>query len=259
MFKSKTLLGIAVDAKTKKGSAQGVLTGILYLAPHTLSGFQVCPKSSPECRAACLYTAGRGKYTNVQNGRINKTVWFFNERETFMEKLVTEITALAKKAKKNNMIPAVRLNGTSDIAWEKIAVKRDGKVFRNLMEAFPDIQFYCYTKILGRKLALGLPNYHLTFSLSEENDHEALQALQQGYNVAVVIDIKPKAEKPATWGGYPAVNGDENDIRFTDPKGGHIVLLTAKGMARKNITGKGFVRFTDGGFKRRELKIKMVA
>jgi hypothetical protein len=176
-----------------------------------------------------------------------------------MTKIVSEIAALAKKAKKNNMVPSIRMNGTSDIAWEKIAVKRDGKVFRNVMEAFPDIQFYDYTKILGRKLALGLPNYHLTFSLSEENDDDAIEALDQGYNVAVVVNIKPKAEKPAMWGGYPAVNGDENDIRFRDPKGGHIVLLTAKGEARKNITGNGFVRLVDGGFKRKQLKLKMIA
>lgn len=257
-IKSKKLLSVSADAKTSKGNKKGVLTGILYLAPHTISGHQVCPKASPGCRAACLYTAGRGGvYNSVQTARINKTKWFFGEHDSFMEKLVADIAALVKKAKKLNMEPAVRLNGTSDIAWEKIACKRDGKVYRNVMEAFPDVQFYDYTKVIGRKYALALPNYHLTFSLSEENDADAIKALSEGYNVAVVMNLSKKDAKPATWGGYPVIDGDETDIRFRDPKGGHIVALTAKGDARK--MDLGFVRKVDGNFNVKSLPIKLVA
>lgn len=257
MFKTKNLLAVSTDAKTTKGNKQGVLTGILYLAPHNLSGYQVCPKASPECRDACLYTAGRGVYNSVQTGRMNKTLWFFQERKTFMEKLVENIIALEKKAKKLKMIPAVRLNGTSDIAWEKIACEVNGKKYRSVIEAFPNIQFYDYTKVLNRKLALSLPNYHLTFSLSEENDAEAVEALKQGYNVAVVLNLKKNDAKPATWGGYPVIDGDETDIRFRDAKGGHIVALTAKGQARK--MGLGFVRDSKGGFNNKSIKIKLAA
>ena len=208
MFKSKNLLAIASDAKTKKGNVKGVMTGILYFAPHTLSGFQVCPKASPECKAACLYTAGRGVYNSVQTGRLNKTKWFFTERDSFMERLVENIESLVNKAKKNKMVPAIRLNGTSDIAWEKIACRRDGKVYQSVMDAFPKVQFYDYTKIIGRKRAIALPNYHLTFSLSEGNDSDALQAIEQGYNVAVVMNLNKNQDKPASWGGYPVVDGD---------------------------------------------------
>lgn len=256
MFKTKNLLAIAADAKTKKGDAQGIMTGIMYFAPHTLSGFQVCPKASIECKAACLYTAGRGVYTAVQTGRLNKTKWFFTERDTFMERLVENIESLIKKAKKNKMIPAIRLNGTSDIAWEKIACKRNGKVYHSVMDAFPELQSYDYTKIIGRKRAIALPNYHLTFSLSENNDAEAVEALKQGYNVAVVMNLKKNEPKPVTWGGYPVVDGDTTDIRFRDPKGGHIVALTAKGQAKKMALG--FVRDSKGGFKL-PIQLKMVA
>ena len=241
MFKTKNLLAVSTDAKTVKGQNKGVLTGILYFAPHTISGFQVCPKASPECRAACLYTAGRGVYTKVQQARINKTKWFFNERDSFMARLVENIESLEKRAKKNKMTPAVRLNGTSDIAWEKIACVYNGKSYRNVMEAFPNVQFYDYTKVIGRKSAIALPNYHLTFSLSEENDSDAMKALAQGYNVAVVLNLKRNQEKPKTWGGFPVINGDETDIRFRDAKGGHIIALTAKGDARKMQVG-GFIR-----------------
>lgn len=255
------VLSISTDAKTVKGESLGVLTGILYLAPHTISGFQVCPKASPQCRDACLYTAGRGIYSKVQKARIAKTLAFFNEREKFMEILVNDIKSLIKKAKKAKMTPAIRLNGTSDIAWEKMACVVDGEKFKNVMVAFPNVQFYDYTKVLGRSYALSLPNYHLTFSLSEENDADAVKALAQGYNVAVVLNIGKNDEKPATWGGYPVINGDETDVRFYDPKGGHIVALTAKGQARKmaNADTNTFVRRVGGKFNKNEVSIKLVA
>lgn len=241
------LLSVSADAKTVKGEKEGVLTGILYLAPHMLSGFQVCPKATQGCIAACLYTAGQGVYSSVQKSRINRTRWFFLERETFMATLVEDIKRLVRKAKKLGMEPAVRLNGTSDLAWEKFTVTVDGVEYRNLMVAFPDVAFYDYSKISGRKAALALPNYHLTFSLAEDNDAEAAAALAEGYNVAVVMRVKRKEEKPATWGGFPVIDGDATDIRFRDPKGGHIVALYPKGQAPKD--GLGFVREKDGGLR----------
>jgi hypothetical protein len=248
MFKPvDSLLSVSKDAKTGKGEKQGVLTGILYLAPHTLSGYQVCPSATEGCISACLYTAGRGIYDNVQSSRLNRTRWFFEDREAFMATLVADIQRLVRKAHKLNMLPAIRLNGTSDIAWEKMRVAVDGVEYRSLIEAFPFVNFYDYTKVLGRKLALSLPNYHLTFSLAESNDFLAVKALDEGYNVAVVMNTKPKEVKPATWGGYPVVDGDKDDVRFYDPKGGgHIVALTAKGAARKDTSG--FVRDKGGGF-----------
>ncbi len=241
------LLSIAADAKTVKGQKKGYLTGVLYLAPHNLSGFQVCPKASEGCKMACLYTAGRGVYTNTQTSRINKTKRFFQERDAFMAELVKNVEALIRKAGRMSLIPVVRLNGTSDIAWEKIKCVRGGKEYASMMEAFPEIQFYDYTKILGRKKALSLPNYSLTFSLSEDNDAEAREALAQGYNVAVVMHVKRKETKPATWGGFPVCDGDETDLRFLDPDGGHIVALFPKGKGRKDTSG--FVREKDAGFK----------
>lgn len=241
------LLSVSADAKTVKGESQGVITGILYLAPHTLSGFQVCPKATAGCIAACLYTAGQGVYSNVQKSRMNRTRWFFMERDTFMETLVADIERLVRKATKLGMEPAVRLNGTSDIGWEKIRAIRNGVEYRNLMEAFPEVCYYDYTKISGRTAALALPNYHLTFSLAEDNDAEAAKALREGYNVAVVMRAKRKETKPATWGGFPVIDGDADDIRYRDPKGGHIVALFPKGKATKDDAG--FVRAKDGGLR----------
>ncbi len=61
--------------------------------------------------------------------------------------------------------------------------------------------------------------------------------------MAVVMNVGRSEAKPATWNGYPVVNGDETDLRFTDPQGGHIIGLFPKGKARKDTTG--FVRSID--------------
>ena len=243
----KHLLAISADAKTIKGNKLGVMTGVMYLAPHDLSGFQVCPKASEGCKLACLYTAGRGIYTNCQNARINKTKWFFLDRDGFMERLVLDIKWLIGKGNRNNMMPAVRLNGTSDIAWEKIACVKDGVKYASIMEAFPEVQFYDYTKILNRQKAVRLQNYHLTFSLSESNDKDAQKALAQGYNLAVVLRLGRNEKKPKTWSGYPVINGDETDVRFMDKKHGHVVGLFPKGRGRYDTSG--FVRDVDSQLK----------
>ena len=253
--KSKQLIVASKDAKTVKGEKLNILTGVMYFAPSDVSTFQVCPKASAGCKAACLYTAGHGRFNNVQQGRINKTLWFFQERDTFMAQLVKDVLRIENKAIKLGKIPAIRLNGTSDIAWEKIKVMRDGTEFRNIMLAFPNIQFYDYTKIIGRKSAIALPNYHLTFSLAEDNDSEALQAIKSGYNVAVVMNLKKTAEKPSNWSGFPVINGDDTDVRFLDAKGGHIVALTAKGDALKDTSG--FVRDSKSGFKIPKMELKI--
>ena len=245
MKSAPKLLSIAADAKTIKGEKKGYLTGVMYLAPYTLSGFQVCPNASDGCKAACLYTAGRGIYSNTQNARIARTKRFFADKTAFMAQLVSEVEGLIRKAGREKLIPVVRLNGTSDLPWEKIKCERNGVEYASIMEAFPNVTFYDYSKILGRTKALALPNYHLTFSLAEDNDKRAVEALKQGYNVAAVLRVGRNEAKPATWGGYPVYDGDETDLRFLDPTG-HIIALFPKGKGRKDTSG--FVREVNSGF-----------
>ena len=60
MFSIKlNLLSVGTNAKTSKGDDENTLTAILYLAPNTISGYNVCPNASPGCIASCLFTAGR--------------------------------------------------------------------------------------------------------------------------------------------------------------------------------------------------------
>jgi hypothetical protein len=234
------------NPKVLKGMKQGYNTYILHLAPANVSGYETCPKRTAGCTAACLNTAGRGgmfkkgESTNViQEARKRKTLFFFEERTGFMEWLVKDIELAIKQSIKKNLIPVFRLNGTSDLAWEKYEVIRNGKMYRNIFSAFPDVQFYDYTKILGRKVQ-NIANYHLTFSAADGNDADVRKAIKQGYNVATVFGIKKSLSMPDEYMGLPVFNGDDSDLRFLDPEG-VVVGLYAKGKAKKDTSG--FVKF----------------
>jgi len=221
------------NPKLLKGQKKGYLSSVLHLAPADLSGKNTCPKATAGCKAACLNTAGRGgifkkgESTNViQQARIRKTKMFFEDRRAFLNELTVEIVKTIKSAEKKNLIPVFRLNGTSDIAWEKYEVA-NGK---NIFQMFPDVQFYDYTKIVGRKVK-HIPNYHLTFSKADGNDMDVRLAASNGMNVAAVFH-----KLPETYIGRPVINGDETDLRFLDPKG-VIVGLKAKGKAKKDTSG----------------------
>jgi hypothetical protein len=213
------------NAKTTKGEALGYLTGILYMAPtNTVSGINTCPMASQGCKKACLYSAGRGRFSNVQQARIKKTELFRDNKVEFFSKLIKSIDALTRKAKRENLIPCIRLNGTSDIQWEKIKVKDDKSIF----ELYPHIQFYDYTKIPNR---ITPDNYHLTFSRSETNESVAIEQLGKGYNVAAVFQ-----EVPSAYRSFEVIVGDDHDLRFLDKKG-VIVGLFNKGDAKKDLSG----------------------
>ena len=230
------------NPKILKGTKQGYNTYILHLAPANVSGYETCAKRTAGCTAACLNTAGRGgmfkkgESTNViQEARKRKTRMFFENRADFMLQLFLDIKKAIKQSDKLGLIPVFRLNGTSDLAWEKYEVQ-DGK---NIFQMFPDVQFYDYTKILGRKVK-NIPNYHLTFSAADGNDADVYRAIAEGLNVATVFGLKKTEAMPETYNGRPVFNGDDSDLRFLDPKG-VIVGLYAKGKAKKDTSG--FVKY----------------
>jgi hypothetical protein len=236
--KRNSLLGVS-NAKTSKGEEIGVMTGILYLAPHTIAGRNVCPFASIGCTIACLYKAGRGMFNSVQKARIAKTKLFHFSPRAFVEMLAIDIATLVKKAEKAGMIAAVRLNGTSDLPWENLK----GELGISLMERFPQVTFYDYTKNPSRAIAYGLgklpSNYHVTFSRSESNASAVLSVIDTTCNVAAVFDTKKGEPLPSTWAGREVIDGDITDVRFWD-KSGVIVGLRAKGKSGK-ADESGFV------------------
>jgi len=234
-IRSKKLLAIDTNAKTVKGQKYGFMTGILYMAPHTISGFNTCPMANiAACDKACLYTAGRGAFNSVQQSRIDKALWFHTERETFLVQVIRDIQKLIRKAAAAGMTPLVRLNGTSDIRFENIPVTHKGKQYDNLMSLFPDVQFYDYTKLSNRK---NIPaNYDLTFSYSGTPAYQKFVNIAREAGMRIAVVFRNAADIPASFLGMECIGGDDSDIRHLEPQG-VVVALYAKGQAKNDYTG----------------------
>jgi len=220
-------LAIGSNAKTIKSDKGGeYLTAILYLRPDD----DLCPMSRlARCQGPCLNLAGRGAFSNVQKARAAKSAAYKRDPVAFVDAIADDVRAALRKAAKLGVELAVRLNGTSDIAWEHMR----GSDGRTLFEVFPDVQFYDYTKLPGRKVPA---NYHLTVSYSGANPAYARKALAQPRSVAVVFSTPRGAALPIHWAGRPVIDGDLTDLRFQDPVG-VIVGLRAKGPARADTSG----------------------
>lgn len=251
-MKTLPLLTIG-NPKTQKGVALGYLTAILHLSPERSAGVgNVCPFASAGCIATCLNTAGRGgifkkgETTNViQNARQRKTREFFQSRFMFVAQLHSEIAKFSRTAERKGLLPAIRLNGTSDLRFDVFA--------RQLFADFPKVNFYDYTKDLGkvRDFISGKTpsNYHVTFSRSETTAVATLNdILRAGVSVAVPYRGSmaglPEALNLAPDAWTYVVDGDASDLRFLDTPGS-IVALSAKGKAKRDMSG--FVVTVRGG------------
>lgn len=214
------------NAKTSKNE---IKTFILYIAPFNQNnkGINLCPKASKGCAAACLFSAGRGKFSNVKQSRINKANLYVNDKETFLNLLGYEIQKEIYKAIKGSYKIAFRLNGTSDLDF--IGMLKSKNIFDYSLTP-SNVIFYDYTKILGKCIKYkNDKKYILTFSRSESNENEFLKALEQNITTSVVFgNYIPKEYK-----GKTVIDGDESDIVMLKSKG-YILGLKAKGDAKKD-------------------------
>ena len=209
---------------SKSNKLKKDLSYVLHLAPSKLSGFNTCPSASLGCIKACLNTSGHGSYSSTQASRVRKTRLMFKYKPLFGLLLYAEIDKLLRSATRKGLGLSLRLNGTSDIQWER--------VYPWVFTLFPSVQFYDYTKISERLGDTRIPsNYHLTLSRTESNDQACIDALNRGFNVAVVF-----SSLPDTWKGFPVLDGTVDDRRYVDPKG-HIVGLLPLAKALKDSSG----------------------
>ena len=102
----------------------------------------------------CLNESGRGVWANVQAARQRRAAIFEDDRQEFKRLLWKDLAALCRKADRNGNQAACRLNGTSDLQWERI--------YPTLFTEFDEIRWYDYTKLPKRVVPA---NYHLTYSL----------------------------------------------------------------------------------------------
>jgi len=230
--------GIATSAKISHSQEYShQYTYGLYLAPASLSGYNVCSHSTPECRMGCLNTSGRAGIEEfagtsiIKDARIKKTKLFYEQPQFFMAWLMAEIEAGQRKAKKDGYYFSVRLNCTSDIDWQNVKIND-----KSIFETYPEIQFYDYTKNANK--FFGKPaNYHLTLSYTGRNWGLCEVILKRGHNVAMVFDVKTDAEIPTEFEGYKTVQGDLTDYRVSDAKS-IIVALKWKRIANREAERK---------------------
>lgn len=223
------LSSVSRTVKHKKSKKYGELTLALYLAPAKSSGYEVCPGRTSECTRLCLNESGMNSIVRNDRGdminrsRITKTRLFFEQKEFFMDWLIFEIESAKRKAARMTYTLSIRLNNTSDISPEEFT--RNGK---NILEMYPDLQFYDYTKVASRiALMQKYPNYDVTYSYTGLNLDECQKMLLNNIRVAVVFK-----EVPKQWQGYPVVDGDTYDMRYKDD-GAVVVGLKYKRVRNK--------------------------
>ena len=211
----------APGANTKLSKASPLPIWGLTLAPAGMSGYQMCPWRSTECERACLgVTAGRSRFGNVQQARINKTRYLVEWPLSFWCEVLWDLQTRTRCG--GNF--AFRGNVLSDIPYES--------VFPELL-TIPNV-CYDYTKSVHRAMASlsWQHNYKLTLSYTGHNAEDCVNFLHKGGNVAAVVNVPKKQAMPdeITIGGhkFPLINGDINDARWTDPCG-VVVGLKPKG------------------------------
>lgn len=256
-YEPSSLLGTA-SAKTIKGLKKGFSTYIMYLSPSTLNskGKNLCSGATAGCIESCLFTSGRGSFSMVELARVNKTEFFLHDREKFLDRLVAEIASIELKHSKmtedihnadgsikraKNV--AIRLNGTSDIPWANIKLKKYNN--KNIFELFPNIQFYDYTKVKSQvESARSIKNYHVVFSQSESNILDSLDLFNSGSNFASVFF----PQIPSHFMGLSVYDGDESDLIFTYPTNKVIGLYLKVPRKTRNLVNLFIKKAVESGF-----------
>jgi hypothetical protein len=192
---------------------------------HETIRINVCPFSTPACRAGCVADGGNGRYDRTRAARQLKTRFMLEHPDAFFTLLAYELDqARARYGRKLR----VRLNTFSDIRFEEVVpwlLRSGGR---------QHIRFYDYTKDWGRTPPA---NYRLTLSASERtSDVQVGAAVASGRTVAVVFSTPRTKPLPADWAGVAVIDGDKSDNRQADPAG-VVVGLRAKGRMRGDRSG----------------------
>jgi hypothetical protein len=221
----------------KSGKVSSAPTIVLHLEPVT---YGVCPAAGT-CAALCLHRAGNQLYFDVKlPARARRSYAYQYERALFLQNVVVE----AARARSKGYV-GIRLNGTSDIAWEREMVYLTPHIISWIGKRVPRFRItrpgdysvisvvtalglkpYDYTKRIDRDFDLAAElGYHLTLSWGGKHDDVIFDvAARHNLNVAApVYGIRKKQALPETitvqGRVHEVVDGDVTDWRRDDPVG----------------------------------------
>lgn len=233
----------------KNGKVSNHPTIVLHLEPVR---FGACPAAGT-CAALCLHKAGNPVYLERKlSRRAKRSEAFVNHPEAFLQMLVLE--AARQRAKG---YVGLRLNGTSDIAWERKMVGLDAGLITTVRRFVPTFRIaepgnysviavmtamgfepYDYTKRIDRDWTLAAAfGYHLTLSWGGKHDSVIFDvAAENRLNVAApVYGVKRSQPVPDSITApngkvYGTIDGDVTDWRRGDGWSGspRVVALRLK-------------------------------
>jgi hypothetical protein len=195
--------------------------------------FNLCPKASKGCAAACLSRSGQSGMPTAQRAQAVRTAFLLSHPAAAGLLIGAELrTALRKHGQVN-----LRLNTTSDIRWELVAPDMVAALTAR------GVLLYDYTAWAPADRAESQA-YSLTYSAKESShtsDEYLRTILASGGNVAMPFATRRGDALPQEWNGFAVIDGDKSDERRNDPRG-VVVGLRAKGHEWKRDNSAGFIR-----------------
>jgi hypothetical protein len=195
--------------------------------------FNLCPRASKGCAAACLVFSGQSGMPAAQRAQAVRTAFILSMPAAAGLLIGSEIRRAIKRHGQINL----RLNTTSDIRWEIVSA--------DMVQALADagVLMYDYTAWAPADREAS-SDYSLTYSAKEPShtsDEYLAEILEDGGTVAMPFTTARGEALPATWQGFTVIDGDKSDERRNDPAG-VVVGLRAKGYKWKRDNSAGFIR-----------------
>lgn len=222
------------STKIEAGEGVGVLSAVVYMSPAREAfteleprKWTLCPNAG-SCAVACLgHNSGRMIFDSLRLARLWKATLFLGARHLFRELLDIEADAHEARAARLGMIPAVRVDGSSDTGEGELAAKRAWA------RGAESIRWYDYTKNPARARR-SHDGYRVVYSYSERSRLVDVDAIVRGGgSVAVVFSTRKGEPLPRTWRGHRVVDGDAHDARFLDAPGVVVGLSFKAAKARQ--------------------------
>ena len=204
----------------------------LAMAPANYSGREMCAWRTAGCTLACNgFWSGMNVTISTRLALIGRALLWHNFRELFAEKLFREIHNFEKLCSRSGVIPAVRLNVSTDVVWERMLPE--------LFTEFPRVSMYDYTKALPKHRPTLPRNYTLCHSFNERTTSaDVRDVIDAGRNIVVAFD-SAYAPQRKLWGALPesvrftndfgldfelpVINADRHDIRLPAVDGRGVV------------------------------------